>query len=169
MVEAFAVNLHKLMAYKDEYEVARLLLAPQARAAAEAVGGKGARVQWHLHPPMLRSLGMKRKLTLGRWATPLLVALRAGRRLRGTPLDMPGWSHLRRVERKLASEYAEVITQLLLDGAPHDITLEVAGLPDIIRGYEGIKVANIATYRARLADLLAHASHPFPQPLDTKP
>ena len=164
VVEAFAVNLHKLMAYKDEYEVARLLLAPQARAAAEAVGGKGARVQWHLHPPMLRSLGMKRKLTLGRWATPLLVALRAGRRLRGTPLDMPGWSHLRRVERKLAGEYAEVITRLLLDGSPHDITLEVAGLPDIIRGYEGIKVANIATYRARLADLLARASRPSPSP-----
>ena len=159
MVEAFAFSLHKLMAYKDEYEVARLLLAPQARAAAEAVGGKGARVQWQLHPPMLRSLGMKRKIKLGRWATPLLVALRAGRILRGTPFDVPGWSHLRRVERKLAGEYVEIIMRLLRGGAPLDITLEVAGLPDIIRGYEGIKVANIAAYRGRLTELLARANH----------
>ncbi len=56
--EAVARNLHKLMAYKDEYEVARLLLGAEARAGYEAVGGPDTKVTWQLHPPMLRALGM---------------------------------------------------------------------------------------------------------------
>ena len=60
--EAVARHGHKLMAYKDEYEVARLLLAPEARAGYEAVGGPGTKVTWRLHPPMLRALGMKHKM-----------------------------------------------------------------------------------------------------------
>jgi indolepyruvate ferredoxin oxidoreductase len=155
IVEAYASNLYKLMAYKDEYEVARLLLAPEARAGAILVGGEGARVRWHLHPPMLRALGMKRKLVLGRWATPLLIVLRSARRLRGTPFDVPGWSRLRRIERALPGEYAATVTQLVLDSEPAELTLTVAGLPDLIRGYESIKLANIAAYRAALADLIA--------------
>ncbi len=67
---AVAVHFHKLLAYKDEYEVARLLLAPEARAAAERVGGPGARVTWKLHPPILRSLGVDHKISLGRWSRP---------------------------------------------------------------------------------------------------
>ncbi len=66
LVDAVGRNLYKLMAYKDEYEVARLLLAPEAKAAAEEVGGKGAKVVWQLHPPLLRAMGMKKKLKLGR-------------------------------------------------------------------------------------------------------
>jgi indolepyruvate ferredoxin oxidoreductase len=157
IVDSFAVNLYKLMAYKDEYEVARLLLAPEARAAAEAVGGAGARVQWQLHPPMLRALGMKNKLTLGRWATPLLVALRAGRRLRGTPFDVPGWSKLRRIERSLADEYVEAVTRLLRDGVAPELVLQFAELPDLVRGYESIKLANVAIYRDRLTELVKEA------------
>ena len=159
VVEAFALNLHKLMAYKDEYEVARLLLAPEARAAAEAVGGVGARVHWRLHPPLLRSLGVHHKISLGRWATPLLVGLRAGRRLRGTPFDLPGWTHLRRIERALPAEYTDAITALLRDGADLDVVLAAAGLPDLVRGYESIKLANVDTYRARLAELRRVASN----------
>ena len=68
LTEAVARGLHKLMAYKDEYEVARLMLLPEAQATADAVGGAGATFEWHLHPPMLRALGMKSKLTLGRRA-----------------------------------------------------------------------------------------------------
>ena len=157
VVDSVARNLYKLMAYKDEYEVARLLLAPEAKAAAIAVGGKGATVQWRLHPPMLRSLGMKNKLKLGRWATPLLVGLRAGRKVRGTPLDIPGYSKLRRTERKLAAEYATAVQRLLDDGRPTALVLQVAELPDMIRGYESIKQANIDAYRIRLGELLAAA------------
>jgi len=153
-IDAFATNLYKLMAYKDEYEVARLLLAPEARAAAEAIGGEGARVQWQLHPPMLRALGMKNKISLGRWATPLMVGLRAGRRLRGTPFDLPGRTKLRRIERALSGEYADAITLLVRANAPAAVTLEAAGLPELVRGYESIKLDSLVQYRARMASLL---------------
>ena len=72
------------MAYKDEYEVARLLLAPEARAAYEAVGGPGTKVTWRLHPPMLRAAGMKQKMKLGPQTKPVLAALARSKRLRGT-------------------------------------------------------------------------------------
>ena len=166
VMDAFARNLHKLMAYKDEYEVARLLLAPEAKAAAIAVGGRGAKVTWQLHPPMLRSLGMRNKLRLGRWATPALMALRAGRHLRGTPLDLPGWSSLRRTERRLADEYAHAVMSVAAaraaaddvdDDAADHVVLQIVELPDMVRGYETIKVANIAAYRARLAELVGLA------------
>ena len=155
VVESFALNLYKLMAYKDEYEVARLLLAPEARAAVEAVGGPGARVQWQLHPPLLRSLGMQRKITLGRWATPLLAGLRSARRLRGTPLDVAGWTGLRRIERSLAVDYVDAVMGLARSGASTETMLEFVGLPDIVRGYESIKEANIVTYRKRMAEIVA--------------
>ena len=63
--EAVARNLHKLMAYKDEYEVARLLLLPESRQAYEAVGGRRTKVTWRLHPPTLRALGRKDKMQFG--------------------------------------------------------------------------------------------------------
>ena len=159
VVDAVARNLYKLMAYKDEYEVARLLLSPEAKAAAVAVGGKGAKVTWQLHPPLLRALGMKEKLKLGGWAKPALVGLRAGRRFRGTPLDVPGWTALRRAERRLPEDYASMMKRLVVDsrnasGFADDVLLQIAELPDMIRGYESIKEANIEAYRARLAELL---------------
>jgi indolepyruvate ferredoxin oxidoreductase len=157
VVDAVARNLYKLMAYKDEYEVARLLLAPEAQAAAERVGGAGARVQWRLHPPLLRAIGMKKKLVLGRWARPALVGLRAGRRLRGTPLDIPGYTSLRRTERQLHTDYALMMKRVVRSDAPNDVVLQIAELPDMIRGYESIKERNIDAYRTRLAELLAIA------------
>ncbi len=155
IVDAVGRNLYKLMAFKDEYEVARLLLSPEAKAAAEAVGGRGAKVQWQLHPPMLRAMGMKNKLKLGRWATPLMMGLRAGRRLRGTALDLPGYSSLRRAERKLHADYATMMKQLVRSDKDAAVVLEIAELPEMIRGYESIKEANIAAYHAKLATLMA--------------
>jgi len=67
-----AHGLHRFMAYKDEYEVARLLLAPEAQRTVRAGGGSGRGAVWHLHPPLLRVLGLKRKLRFGRWSRPLL-------------------------------------------------------------------------------------------------
>ncbi len=74
------------MAYKDEYEVARLSLEPSLGAGLEAEFGPGARASWRLHPPVLRALGMKRKIALGPWFVPAFRVLRAMRRLRGTPM-----------------------------------------------------------------------------------
>src|SRR5439155_14286537 len=99
--EAVARYLFKLMAYKDEYEVARLHLRNDLTAALQAEFPGGVRLQYNLHPPILGALGWKTKLKLGRWfdgAFRLLVALRG---LRGTALDPFGRASVRRVERQL--------------------------------------------------------------------
>jgi indolepyruvate ferredoxin oxidoreductase len=157
---AAAVNLHRLMAYKDEYEVARLLLAPEVRSAAEAVAGKGAKVQWNLHPPILRSMGMKGKLRLGRWATPALVVLRGGRRVRGTPLDVFGVAKVRRLERTMIDEYIGALHVLVERHADigTNACVAIAELPDRVRGYEDLKLRRAEAYRLELADQLARVS-----------
>ncbi|MCY3562232.1 MAG: indolepyruvate ferredoxin oxidoreductase family protein [bacterium] len=157
LTETVARNLHKLMAYKDEYEVARLLLEPEAVSRAEEVAGPGARLLWHLHPPFLRALGVSRKLKLGRWARPLLVALRSAKRLRGTPLDVFGYAGVRRCERRLPQEYREAIRALLenLDAVNRDEAVEIADLPEGIRGYEDLKMSRVATYREELRTRVA--------------
>jgi len=139
---AVAVNLHRLMAYKDEYEVARLLLAPETRAAAEAVGGPGAKVSWNLHPPALRSMGLQRKIRLGRWATPAMVALRSGKRVRGTPLDVFGMAKVRRIERAMIDEYIDAVGTLVqrFDEVGADECVAIAQLPETVRGYEDLKL-----------------------------
>jgi indolepyruvate ferredoxin oxidoreductase len=157
---AVARNLYKLMAYKDEYEVARLSLDPQLTAGITAQFGEGARYAYRLHPPVLRSLGMTSKISLGPWFRPGFRLLAAGRRLRGTPFDPFGRTRVRRTERLLVSEYRAVIAQLLsgLSTANHALAVEIAGLPDLVRGYEEIKLRNVAAYRDRTAELLARFS-----------
>jgi indolepyruvate ferredoxin oxidoreductase len=152
-----AVQLHRLMAYKDEYEVARLLLLPETRAAAEAVGGPGARVQWNLHPPLLRAMGLRRKLRLGRAATPLLVGLRAGRRVRGTAFDVFGLAEVRRTERAMRDEYIAAL-RVVSDAYEQlgaDEARRIAGLPDSVRGYEDVKMPRAEAFRRELADRLS--------------
>ena len=79
LTSTVALGLHKLMAYKDEYEVARLLIAPEAQVTSEAVGGPGAKVSWRLHPPLLRALGMDSKISIDqRVGRPLMRALARG-------------------------------------------------------------------------------------------
>jgi indolepyruvate ferredoxin oxidoreductase len=160
LTAAVARNLYKLMAYKDEYEVARLSLDPQLTAGITAQFGEGARYAYRLHPPVLRSLGMTSKISLGPWFRPGFRLLAAGRRLRGTPLDPFGRTQVRRTERSLVSEYRAVIGQLLggLSTANHALAVEIAGLPDLVRGYEEIKLRNVAAYRDRTAGLLARFS-----------
>jgi indolepyruvate ferredoxin oxidoreductase len=152
LTEAVARSRHKLTAYKDEYEVARLLLLPEAQAAAEAVGGRGARPTWHLHPPVLRALGLRRKIAFGPRSTPMLRALRAGKRLRGTRLDPFGRDHLRRIERALPGEFDAAIDRVLtgLDRDNLAEAVELAKLADRVRGYEDLKLARVAEYQSEL-------------------
>ena len=155
MSEAVAEFGYKLMAYKDEYEVARLLVDPQAEAMVRAEFGDGARVSYRLHPPVLRGLGMERKLKLGPWFRPGFRLLRAGKIVRGTRLDPFGYTQVRRVERELIGEYAATIYDLLpqLSTETYQRAVEIARLPDLVRGYENIKLANVALYRARVQEL----------------
>jgi indolepyruvate ferredoxin oxidoreductase len=149
--EAVARGLHKLTAYKDEYEVARLHV--------EGVRDlpRGTKVTFHLQPPLLRALGMRRKVGLGRWFLPVLRLLRHGRHLRGSAFDPFGHTHVRRVERQLPGEYLELVDRALetLSPATIDTALEIANLPDIVRGYEDIKLAGVDRFRERAAELLA--------------
>ncbi|SFX61251.1 indolepyruvate ferredoxin oxidoreductase [Streptomyces atratus] len=156
LTEAVARHLHKLMAYKDEYEVARLSLDPEAEREVKARFGDGARISYRLHPPVLRALGMTRKIELGPWFKPAFHALAAMRRLRGTRLDPFGAARVRRTERALVSEYEATITEVCrnLDEDCHGLAVEIASLPDTVRGYEEIKMASVARYRTRSAELV---------------
>jgi indolepyruvate ferredoxin oxidoreductase len=154
--EAVARYLFKLMAYKDEYEVARLLLKEAFFQRVRAEFGADARLAFHLHPPLLRALGLRRKLRLGTWFIPVLKALRGLRWLRGTPLDPFGYARVRRVERALIGEYRRLIESLLadLDDDNYGLAVQIAELPDLIRGYEGVKLASVEEFRRQLASLL---------------
>ena len=150
-----AFGYHKLLAYKDEYEVARLLLDHPAVDPTEGD------TTWLLHPPALRAKGLAHKIRLGTWSRPVMRGLRASRRVRGTALDLFGRTELRRIERQLPSEYAEAIGSILprLDASNLSLATEIARLPDRVRGYERIKERSVVSYREELAERLLR----FPQ------
>ena len=160
LTETAARSLHKLMAYKDEYEVARLLLLPEADAALGEVGGRRRDVTWHLHPPMLKALGFDRKLEIGSWATPAFRALRAGKRLRGTRWDPFGRTSMRRTERDLVDEFVAALATVRerLTGETLDRAIAIAALPDGVRGYEELKLRRADEFRRRLGEELAALS-----------
>ncbi|HEY7453471.1 MAG TPA: indolepyruvate ferredoxin oxidoreductase family protein [Thermoleophilaceae bacterium] len=151
LAEAVARQLHKLMAYKDEYEVARLHLDAVERAKLDAEFGDDAKVYFMLHPPLLRALGLKRKLKLGRWFVPAFRVLYRMRRLRGTRLDPFGRAEVRRVERELIDDYEAMVAEslTLLTPETHDAVVDLLELPDLVRGYEEIKLRNVTLYRKR--------------------
>jgi indolepyruvate ferredoxin oxidoreductase len=151
LTQAVARHLFKLMAYKDEYEVARLHLDAVEQAKMRAEFGEDAKVWFNLHPPMLRAMGLDRKLKLGGWFVPSFKALYRMRRLRGTRLDPFGKAKVRRVERELIREYEDMVGRTLSKLTPdnHATALELLELPDLIRGYEEIKLRNVTMFRKR--------------------
>ncbi|MCE3551881.1 indolepyruvate ferredoxin oxidoreductase family protein [Pseudonocardia sp. RS11V-5] len=153
--EAVARGLHRLTAYKDEYEVARLLTDPafEARLAAEVPGG--TRMRYRLHPPVLKALGRRRKIALGPWMRPVLRTLARGKVVRGTPLDPFGRTEVRRLERALRDEYRAMVLRLArsLTSQTYDTAVAAAEAAELVRGYEDVKLAGVARYRARLAEL----------------
>lgn len=153
--EAVARGLYKLTAYKDEYEVARLLTDPQFLADVRSEIPDGAKLTYKLHPPMLRAMGWKKKMGLGPRSHVALRVLAKGKRLRGTIFDPFGHAHVRKVERALLAEYTTIVTRLAadLDATNYARAVEVAGLADMVRGYEGIKLASIEAYHGRLNEL----------------
>jgi indolepyruvate ferredoxin oxidoreductase len=167
LTEAVARQLYKLMSYKDEYEVARLHLDAVERAKLDAEFGEDAKVYFMLHPPLLRALGLKRKLKLGSWFVPAFRMLYRMRRLRGRRLDLFGRAEVRRVERALITEYETLVDDALslLTPDTHATALELLELPDVIRGYEEIKLRNVVLYRKRADAILKRlrAGKPAPE------
>jgi indolepyruvate ferredoxin oxidoreductase len=155
--QAVARYWYKLLAYKDEYEVARLALDPGFHEGAARAFGATARLRYRFHPPILRSLGLERKLSLGRWFEAPLRLLRRLKGLRGTRLDPFGYHPIRRLERELIAEYRALIEAEIAALSPgtYDRAVRLARLPDLIRGYESVKLANVARYRSAIADLKA--------------
>ena len=155
--EAAARHLHKLMAYKDEYEVARLALLDESQARYRAVGGPDTDVTYHLHPPALRALGVQRKLGFKRAAAPSFEALRSMKRLRGTMADPFRWAEVRKVERAMIPEYEAALDTLIdrLTADRLDEAAAIASLPDSVRGYEDLKLERATAYRAELTRRLS--------------
>ena len=150
VTSAFAHGLYKLMAYKDEYEVARLHLDTIERAKLSDEFGPRARVRIMLQPPLLKRLGLHRKISLGPVTRPAFRLLHAARRLRGTPFDPFGHTRMRRIERALVGEYLGLVGRAIgqLDPASAAAVAAVVELPDLIRGYEGVKLAGIDRFRS---------------------
>ena len=162
IAEAYAKGLYKLLAYKDEYEVARLHLDGVEQAKVRGEFGDGAKVYVMLHPPVLRALGLQRKLKLRSGViSPAFRMLRGMRRVRGTKLDVFGLPRVRRVERALPGEYRALVERSLerLTPVTHATVAEIAGLPDVVRGYEDIKLANVERFRTRAAELEERLAH----------
>ena len=160
LTRAVAINYAKLLACKDEYEVARLYTdGAFSKALAEAFEGD-YRLQFHLAPPLLAGLdanGAPRKRSYGQWLFPVLKLLAGARRLRGTWLDVFGYSEERRLERRLARDYVQSIEAMLptLDARTLPTLLELASLPEQIRGYGHVKLASIEKAKERERQLLA--------------
>ncbi|MEO1061501.1 MAG: indolepyruvate ferredoxin oxidoreductase family protein [Actinomycetota bacterium] len=156
LARAAADGLHRVMAYKDEYEVARLLVAPEAEATIRAAGGDPDGVIYHLHPPMLRAMGMERKLRFGRRSRPLFRSLASGKRVRGTALDPFGRAKVRRLERQLIAEYDELVETLVFGLRSDNVAqaVEIASLIDRVRGYEDLKLRRVEEYRAAVSGAL---------------
>jgi indolepyruvate ferredoxin oxidoreductase len=151
LADTVARNLYKLMAYKDEYEVARLLTKPSFENQIRESWTQVESISYNLHPPMFRRF-FKKKIAIGAWFRTPLKMLAAMKGLRGGPLDIFGRSKHRRLERDLIGWYRGLISQVLeLD---HPRALEIAALPDQIRGYEQIKEASIALVKERAAEIL---------------
>ncbi|GAA4545381.1 indolepyruvate ferredoxin oxidoreductase family protein [Pseudonocardia xishanensis] len=154
---AYARGLHKLLAYKDEYEVARLHLDPAEKARRDAEFGPDARTSVLLHPPVLRALGMTRKIRLsGRTADVAFRGLRAAKGLRGTAFDVFGYAGVRRTERALVGEYQALVREAISRSTDEDAIVAIAELADLVRGYEDIKLANVERFRAEAGSRLRH-------------
>ena len=159
--EAVARNLFKLMAYKDEYEVARLYTGGSFLAKLEAEFEGKPRLVFHLAPPIFNARtdarGRPVKRRFGPWILPALRLLAKGRRLRGTALDPFGYLAERREERRLIQDYRALVERLLagLLAGTLPAAVAVAAAADRIRGFGPVKAEAIAAYRKDLTEKLA--------------
>ncbi|MGN6580618.1 MAG: indolepyruvate ferredoxin oxidoreductase family protein [Bordetella sp.] len=153
---AVARSLFRLMAYKDEYEVARLYSDGAFRAMVREQFEGDVQLRFHMAPPLLARrdarTGVPRKIALGAWVERGMHALRHLKGLRGTWLDPFGHTAERRMERALVGEYRRLVENLLdhLSPAKLDQAVRIAALAETIRGYGHVKMVSVTAYRAEL-------------------
>ena len=157
LTEAIGKYLYKLMAYKDEYEVARLHTKKGAKEAIKKQFGPNAKYSILLHPPIFRAMGYNKKMRFGTWTLPLFSLMSKFKFLRGTAFDLFGYAEVRRTERALVQEYQQLIDKMSnnLSAENYDKMVAIAKLPDMIRGYEDIKMENVKEYREKVQEMLA--------------
>ncbi|MCB1512231.1 MAG: indolepyruvate ferredoxin oxidoreductase family protein, partial [Hyphomicrobiaceae bacterium] len=170
LAEAAARAYHKVLAYKDEYEVARLHTdeAFERQVAANFDGVKS--IAYHLAPPLLARFwrdpvtGHPRKIRLGAWMRPVFKLLRKGKALRGTRWDVFGYSAERRRERQLIADYEVLLDRIAAKLKPenHAVATALAGIPMEIKGFGHVKQANHERAMRRWKDLLDDLDNPTP-------
>jgi indolepyruvate ferredoxin oxidoreductase len=165
LTEAVAKNLHKLMAYKDEYEVARLYADPAFIEKLKASFEGDWKVNIHLAPPAFSKKdahGHLIKKKYGPWILSAMRVLAKLKFLRGTAFDVFGKTDERRTERALIGEYEALVHELIggLSVQKHALAVELANLPDGIRGYGHVKENNLKGVRVKWRDLLARWRSP---------
>jgi indolepyruvate ferredoxin oxidoreductase len=158
--DAVARYLFKLMAYKDEYEVARLYTdGTFLKQVANELGGEKLRFEFHLAPPLLAKVnpatGEPGKMSFGPWMLTAFKVLAKFRFLRGTPFDMFGRSEERRTERKLIADYEAMLAEVLpkLNADNHAVAVGLAAIPEKIRGFGPVKARHLAAAKAGEAAL----------------
>jgi indolepyruvate ferredoxin oxidoreductase len=170
LAEAVARGYAKLLAYKDEYEVARLY-AESAFASGLDRQFEGAyKLKFHLAPPLFAKrdprTGHLVKQEFGSWMMPAFRLLARFKILRGTAFDPFGRTAERKQERALIAEYESLVDELLggLTAANHDLAVKLASIPEDIKGYGHVKDAHIVKAKRKEADLLAEWRHPHELP-----
>jgi len=157
--EALSKGYHKLLSYKDEYEVARLHRETLEAAVAEHFTDVSA-IRFHLAPPIFGKKdkqGRAVKTEFGPWMMKAFGVLAAMKSLRGTPLDIFGYSVERKMERALIKEYQTTMTEIAkgFNDDTRDLAIALAELPLDIRGFGHVKAANATTAAKKRKELLA--------------
>ena len=161
LAEAVARNLFTLMAYKDEYEVARLYTDGAFIKKLQRQFEGDFTVDYHLAPPLLArrdpTTGEPKKRAFGPWMRHVFKLLTRLRPLRGTALDIFGYTRERRMERRLIADYEALLGELSASLSPdnHALAVEIASLPAKIRGFGHIKARNVESAKACEAELVA--------------
>jgi indolepyruvate ferredoxin oxidoreductase len=167
---AVAVNYAKLLAYKDEYEVARLYTDGHFEKQLRDQFDGDFKISFNLAPPILGggkdALGRPRKRAFGAWMKPAFRLLAKMRFLRGTPFDIFGYSADRKLERDLIAGYEKDVAFVLsvLSPLTFDTAVELLSLPDQIRGYGPVKEKAVQDAKARYAQLAKDLVNPPPAP-----
>jgi indolepyruvate ferredoxin oxidoreductase len=158
LTDAVARGYFKLLAYKDEYEVARLHATTLLGQVAATFSG-AAKLSFHLAPPGIAradpQTGQIRKIEVGSWSLPLLRLLAKFKFLRGSVFDPFGYAAQRKMERRLITEYEQLVEHMAQTLRPErlDLAVELASLPDGIRGFGHVKDRHVAAVKKREAEL----------------
>jgi indolepyruvate ferredoxin oxidoreductase len=164
LADAVAHSLFRLMAYKDEYEVARLHARTGFEKKIAAMFEGDYKINFHLAPPAIAKRNDKGELQKRKFGPAMMTGFRILARLkglRGTPLDIFGRTHERRTERGLIAEYRACVEQLLaaLTPANHALAAEIARVPEQIKGFGHVKERNLAAARTRWDALMGQWPH----------